>query len=104
MERHHEIGSEHEQGAVRQIDDVHDAEDKRESRRHQEEQDAELNAVERLLQKQQATHHTRTRSSIRSMLKLAVLGVGIDGIGRKARRRLRDQLTLVVFYNLSEII
>jgi hypothetical protein len=34
---------------VRQIDQAHDAEDQRQPRRHQEQHDAELNAVQHLL-------------------------------------------------------
>ena len=44
-----EIGADHVERAVRQIDEVHDAEDQRQPRRQQEQQHAELNAVEKLL-------------------------------------------------------
>ena len=41
-----EIGAEHIERAVRQIDQIHDAEDQRQSGRQQEQQHAELDAVQ----------------------------------------------------------
>ena len=46
------IGADHVKGAVRQVDDAHDAEDQRQPGRQQKEHDAELNAVQRLLKRQ----------------------------------------------------
>ena len=43
-----EIGAEHVERAVRQIDQVHDAEDQRQPGRQQEQQHAELDAVQAL--------------------------------------------------------
>ena len=43
-----EIGADHVERAVRQIDQVHDAEDQRQAGRQQEQQHAELDAVEAL--------------------------------------------------------
>jgi hypothetical protein len=43
-----EIGAEHVERAVRQVDQIHDAEDERQTRREQEQQHAELDAVEAL--------------------------------------------------------
>ena len=45
-----EIGAEHVQRAVRQIDQVHDAEDQRQAGRQQKQQHAELHAVQALLE------------------------------------------------------
>src|ERR1700722_2322765 len=44
-----EIGAEHVERAVRQVDQVHDAEDQRQPGGEQEQQHAELHAVEKLL-------------------------------------------------------
>ena len=43
-----EIGAEHVKRSVRQIDEIHDAEDQRQAGRQQEQQHAELNAVQAL--------------------------------------------------------
>ena len=51
-----EIGAEHEQGAVRQVGNAHQAEDQREARRQQEQQAAEGDAVDR---QQQPEGHMR---------------------------------------------
>src|SRR3954464_7457219 len=40
----------------------------------------------------------------RSVLKLAVLGICIDGIGREPRRRLGDQLALLILDDLSKLV
>ncbi len=44
-----EIGAEHVERAVRQIDEVHDAENERQPRRQQKQQHAQLHAVKALL-------------------------------------------------------
>ncbi len=44
-----EIGADHVERAVRQIDQVHDAEHQRQSRRQQKQQQAKLQAVQALL-------------------------------------------------------
>ena len=44
-----EIGADHVERAVRQIDQVHDAEDERQPGRQQEQQQAELQSVQALL-------------------------------------------------------
>ena len=46
------IGPDHVERAMREIDDVHDAEDERQSRRQQEQHDAELHAVQKLLERE----------------------------------------------------
>src|SRR5262249_38202407 len=48
QQREAEIGAEHEEGAVRQVGDAHQAENQRKARRQQEQQAAEGHAVERL--------------------------------------------------------
>ena len=48
-ERRGEIGAEHVERAVRQVDEVHDAEDERQAGGQQKQQHAELHAVEALL-------------------------------------------------------
>ena len=48
VKRHGEIGAEHVLDAVREIDEIHDAEDERQSRRNQKQQDAELQSVQDL--------------------------------------------------------
>ena len=51
-----QIGADHIERAVRQVDEIHDAEDQRQACRQQEQQHAELNAVEKLLDQ---VHHSR---------------------------------------------
>ena len=48
------VSADHVKGAVRQIDDAHDAEDERQPGGQQEQRDPELNAVQNLLKRQ---HH-----------------------------------------------
>ena len=48
-----EVGAQHVERAVRQVDEVHDAEDQRQAGREQEQQQAELQSVEELLDQQQ---------------------------------------------------
>lgn len=52
-ERDAQIGAEHEQGAVREVYEVHDAEGEREPGRHQKQDDPELNPVQELLDEQE---------------------------------------------------
>ena len=63
-EGRHEIGADHVERAVRQIDQVHDAEDQRQAGRQQEQQQPELQAVQALFQKQQ--HNSWTREKTRA--------------------------------------
>jgi hypothetical protein len=49
-------GAEHIERAVRQIDHAHDAEDQRQPGRHQEQHDAELQAVQDLLNQKGGLH------------------------------------------------
>ncbi len=51
-----EIGADHVLHAVREVDEVHDAEDQRQPRRDQEQEDAELQAVERLHEDERQRH------------------------------------------------
>ncbi len=55
-----EIGADHVERAVRQIDQVHDAEDQRQPGRQQEQQQAELQAVQALLREQRHRPLPRT--------------------------------------------
>ena len=48
-----EIGAHHVERAMRQIDEVHDAEHQRQSRRQQEQQQAELQSVQELFDDEQ---------------------------------------------------
>jgi hypothetical protein len=57
-----EIGADHVERAVRQIDEVHDAEHQRQPGRQQEQQQPELKAVEALLEEQ--TRHRSVRSPV----------------------------------------
>ena len=50
-----EIGADHVERAVRQVDQVHDAEDQRQPGRQQEQQHAELHAVQALLDEKQSS-------------------------------------------------
>ena len=54
-----EIGADHVERAVRQIDEVHDAEHERQPGRQQEQQQAELQSVQALLDEKR---HGRARS------------------------------------------
>ena len=47
--RRRDIGADHVERAVRQVDHVHDAEDQRQPGRHQEQHDPELHPVQHLL-------------------------------------------------------
>ncbi len=51
-----EVGAHHVERAVRQIDEVHDAEHERQSRRQQKQQQAELQSVQELFDDQQHEH------------------------------------------------
>jgi hypothetical protein len=51
-ERGGEIGTDHVERAVRQIDQIHDAEHERQTSRQQKQQQAELQAVQALLDKE----------------------------------------------------
>ena len=51
-----QVGADHEQRAVRQIDDAHDAEDQRQSARDQEKQQAVLHAIEKLCEQARKIH------------------------------------------------
>ena len=53
---HQEIAAEHEQRAVGKIDDPHDAEHQRHADGHQEQHQAELHAVEQLLDQERKRH------------------------------------------------
>ena len=52
-ERRREIGADHVERAVRQIDEIHDPEHQRQSGREQEQQQPELQPVQELFDKQQ---------------------------------------------------
>ena len=56
LERGCQIGPQHIHRAMRQVDQVHDAEHERQSGGHQEQHDAELNAVEHLFNEQRGRH------------------------------------------------
>ena len=49
-------GADHVERAVREVDEVHDAEDERQARRHQEQHHAELHAVQKLLGDERKGH------------------------------------------------
>ncbi len=57
-EREGEIGADHVLHAVRQVDEVHHPEHEREPRRDQEQDDPELQAVERLDQDERGVHRS----------------------------------------------
>ena len=57
-----EEGADHVERAVRQVDHVHDAEHERQPGREQEQHQAELQAVQRLLEDQDATACRRARA------------------------------------------
>ncbi len=56
-----QIGAQHVLHAMRQVDEVHHPEHQRQPRRHQEQQDAELQPVQRLDQKKLCAHPTSCR-------------------------------------------
>ena len=49
-------GADHVERAMREVDQPHDAEDQRQPRRHQEQHDAELQAVQQLLDEEGCLH------------------------------------------------
>ena len=51
-----EIGPDHVQRAVGEVDEVHDAEDERQPGRDQEQHDAELHPVQQLLEDEERRH------------------------------------------------
>lgn len=67
--RHTQIGADHEQRAVRQIHEVHDAESQRQTGGHQEEDNPELYTVQDLLEKQHA-YVLRRLSVLRNLQEL----------------------------------
>ena len=80
-----EIGADHVERAVRQVDQIHDAEDQRQPRRQQEQQHAKLDAVEALLDEIQHGSVTLTalqRSSPKAM--------GPSRSARTSRQKRRD--------------
>ena len=58
VEHYREVGAQHVLDAVREVDEVHHAEHQRETRRDQEQQDAELKPVENLDDKEAGGHRT----------------------------------------------
>ena len=56
VKRRGQVGADHVERAMRQIDHVHDAEDERQTRRHQEQHHAELKPVQPLLDQQKHVH------------------------------------------------
>ena len=55
-ERGGQVGADHVERAVGEVDEVHDAEDQRQPGRHQEQHHAELQPVEALLDDEQPAH------------------------------------------------
>ncbi len=53
---HRQVGADHVERAVRQVDEVHDAEHQRQPGGHQEQHDAELQAVQQLLEDEDQVH------------------------------------------------
>ena len=51
-----DVGADHVERAVREVDQVHDAEHQRQPGRHQEQHDAELHAVQALLEDEKRLH------------------------------------------------
>jgi hypothetical protein len=62
----HQIRADHVQRAVRQVDEVHDAEHQRQARRHQEQRDAELQSVQQLLEKKGEAHGQKKKGACRA--------------------------------------
>src|SRR4029079_9682656 len=60
--REREIGADHVERAVREVDEVHDAEHERQPRRHQKQRHAELQAVQELLEDEGEVHATKKGS------------------------------------------
>ena len=66
QERH--VGTDHEQRAVRQVDDAHDAEDQRQPAGDEKEQQAVLDSVEELCEQAREIHAVRRRRRAKSPL------------------------------------
>ena len=81
-----EIGAQHVERAVRQVDQVHDAEDQRQPGRQQEQQQAELHAVEALFD--QVEHRSYAALAFAPMLQTMPAGPqmtgAVSGVSRTA--------------------
>ncbi len=97
QDRHPDVGAQHEQGAVRQVGDAHQAEDQRKARRQQEQQPAEGEAVQRLNDPE--LHRARKRTLSRGPMLLEVLR------GRVVARihRVREELLRFVGPELADV-
>ena len=101
------VGANHVERPVRQIDDVHDAEDKRQTRCHQEQHHAELQSIECLNEQKQ---HVGTRPAgasnlaARSFLRhVTFRSVGIFVILEDRLLLLQKFLAVFRLLNLKEI-
>ncbi len=97
-----QVGAHHVERAVRQVDHVHDAEHQREAGGQQEQHQPELQAVERLLEKQEP-RHARDRPAA-SGGHAAFAGVGIGMRLEHAADGLVGDAALPVLHHLAQVV